>query len=196
MANEILSYYLFKVLGLRPFFIYDIFTVVEFSLFSWFFYLIVHNILIKKAIFPLIAIFCTFSLSLYIFLPENTSFSSKLVGVESVLIITMCIYYFFDQLKQSNTLLIYSSINFWVIISFLIYISGTFFLFIYADSLINDKSFIKQYIIINSGFSILKNILLGIAMLMKPQQNNNQSIFPEDRLNADWNSNTTLHNLN
>ena len=108
----------------------------------------------------------------------------------------MCIYYFFDQLKQSNTLLIYSSINFWVIISFLIYISGTFFLFIYADSLINDKSFIKQYIIINSGFSILKNILLGIAMLMKPEQNNNQSIFPEERLNADWNSNTTLHNLN
>ena len=37
---------------------------------------------------------------------------------------------------------------------------------------------------------------LGIAMLMKPDKNNNQTIFPEDRLNADWNANQSLQNLN
>ena len=108
----------------------------------------------------------------------------------------MCIYYFFDQLKDSNTLLIYSSINFWVVISFLIYLSGTFFLYIYADSMINDKAYIKQYIIINSSFTILKGILLGVAMLMKPNPKNNQTIFPEDTLNSDWSSGRSLHNLN
>ncbi|HEY8689758.1 MAG TPA: hypothetical protein VIM07_11040 [Chitinophagaceae bacterium] len=116
--------------------------------------------------------------------------------MESVLIIVMCIYYFYDQLKDSNNLLIYTSINFWIIISFLIYLSGTFFLYIYAESMINDKAFIKQYIIINSAFGILKNILLGVAMLMKPTNNNNQNIFPEDTLNADWNANQSLQNLN
>jgi len=130
-------------------------------------------------------------------LPEESSFSSIIAGVESVLIISMCIYYFFDQLKQTNTLLIYSSINFWIIIAFLIYLSGTFFLYIYAESMINNISFKRQYIIINSSFVLLKNILFSVAILMKPDKNNNQPKFPEDNtLNADWNSNRSLHNLN
>ena len=90
--------------------------------------------------------------------------------------------------------MIYSSTNFWIIISFLIYLSGTFFLNIYADSMINDKAFIKQYILINSSFNIIKNILLSVAMLMKPE-NNNQTPFPEDRLKVDWNTDS-LQNLN
>ena len=114
-------------------------------------------------------------------------------GVEAVLIISMCIYYFFDQLKRPNEILIYNSLNFWIIIAFLIYLSGTFFLNIYADSMISIKVFKKQYVIINSSFVILKAILLGIAMLMK---SNNQTIFPEDRLNSDWSTNQSLQNLN
>src|ERR1035437_3144715 len=194
--NDVVAFYLFQIANLRPFFIYDIFDVVEFCFFSWFFYLIIKNTKVKRLIVPVVILFCIFSISLYIFLPESTSFSSIIAGVESILIISMCIYYFFDQLKESNNLLIYASINFWIIISFLIYLSGTFFLYIYSDSMINNKAFIKQYIIINSSFIILKGILLGIAMLMKPDKNNNQTIFPEDRLTADWNTNQSLHNLN
>lgn len=187
---------MFQIAHLRPFFLYDIFTVVEFSLFSWFFYQIIFNRKLKKVIPLSIALFIIFSVSFYILLPENTSFSSPIAGTESVLIIAMCIYYFLDQLKQPNTLMIYSSINFWIIISFLIYLAGTFFLNIYADSMINDHAFIKQYILINSSFNILKNILLSVAMLMKPDKKINQTIFPEDRLKADWNSNQSLQNLN
>jgi hypothetical protein len=78
----------------------------------------------------------------------------------------------------------------------LIYIAGTFFLYITAANMMHDKQFIIQYTIINSSFNILKNVLLGIAMLMKPNNSTNQNIFPEDRLSTDWNSNQTLHNLN
>ena len=193
-VNDALAFYLFKVANLRPFFLYDIFTVVEFCSFSWFFFYIIYYVKIKKFIIPIVILFLLFSVSFYIILPENTSFSSIIAGVESVLIIAMCLYYFFDQLKQPNTLMIYSSINFWVIISFLIYLSGTFFLNIYADSMISSKAFEKQYVLINSSFNILKNILLSVAMLMKPEKNN-QTPFPEDRLNANWNTNS-LQNLN
>jgi len=192
-VNDLISYYLFQIAHLRPFFLYDIFDVVEFCLFSWFYYLIIYDKKFKKIIVPLAVSFFLFSISFNIFHPENTSFSSMVAGVEAVLIIAMCIYYFFDQLKQPNSLMIYSSINFWIIISFLIYLSGTFFLNIYADSMITDKAFIKQYIIINSSFNILKNVLLSVAMLMKPDKVNNQTIlFPEDRLSADWNTNQSL----
>ena len=195
-ANDLVSFYLFQVAHLLPFFLYDIFTVVEFSLFTWYFYKIINNKQFKKLIPFSILLFIIFSVSLYILLPENTSFSSPIAGTESVLIIGMCIYYFFDQLKQPNTLMIYSSINFWIIISFLIYLAGTFFLNIYADSMITDKAFIKQYILINSSFNILKNILLSVAMLMKPDKSITKTTFPEDRLDADWNANQSLHNLN
>jgi hypothetical protein len=151
---------------------------------------------LKKAI-PVVAIgFILFSIWCDLFLPESKSFSSLTAGVEAVLIISMCIYYFFDQLRQPNTLVIYSSINFWIVISFLIYLSGTFFLNIYADSLITDKAFQKQYILINSSFVILKAILLGIAMLMKPAADNSQPVPGFNGFTDDWNLNQSSKNLN
>lgn len=179
------AFYLFRIKKLQPFFIYDIFTVIEFCLFTWYFYSIIFNVRIKKSIPFITAGFLLFCISFYLFYGNNASYSSILAGVEAVLIIAMCIYYFLDQLKQPNTLMIYSSINFWIIISFLIYLSGTFFLNIYADSMISDKTFVKQYIIINSSFNILKNILLSVAMLMKPEKINKEKKFPDDMLNAD-----------
>ena len=67
-----------------------------------------------------------------------------IAGVEAILIISMCIYYFYDQLKETNTLLIYTTQNFWIIIAFLIYLSGTFFLYIYAENMIERQSLSKS----------------------------------------------------
>lgn len=51
----------------------------------------------------------------------------------------------------------------------------------------HDRAFRIQYIIINSSFNILKNILLSVAMLMKPENiKDDRTIFPEDKLKADW----------
>ena len=61
--------------------------------------------------------------------------------------------------------------------------------------MINDKAFIKQYVIINSSFIILRSILLGIAMTMRAEKTDNPSMFP-DKLDTDWNPNQSLHNLN
>ena len=197
VLNDIIAYYFFQIVKQPIFFVYDIFAVVEFCFFSWYFYLVIHNAFIKRLIPPLVIAFCLFSISLYLFIKEGSSFSSILVGIESVLIIAMCIYYFFDQLKQPNTFLIYSSIHFWIIISFLIYLSGTFFLYIYADSMMNDKEFVKQYVLINSSFIILKSILLGIAMTMSAEKTDNRSGGFPDTLDQDWNATReSLHNLN
>jgi hypothetical protein len=37
-----------------------------------------------------------------------------------------------------------------------------------AEKMLSDRNFRIQYIFINSAFNILKNILLSMAMLMKP----------------------------
>ncbi len=108
-------------------------------------------------------------------------FDSFTSGLQTILIIGLCIYYLFVQIKGSNTLFVYSTSNFWIIITFLIYLSGTFFLYIMAETMINDKVYRVQYIIINSIFNILKNLLLSIAMLMKSGQEK-----PELKKNYDW----------
>ncbi len=102
------------------------------------------------------------------------NFDSFTAGLESIIIILLCIYYLVVQIKGSNSLFVYSSSNFWIIITFLIYLSGTFFLYIMTENMAKSKSFQNQYVVINSVFNILKNILLSIAMLMKPTPTNIQ----------------------
>lgn len=195
VLNELFAYLFFVVLRIEASYLYYLFSIVEFSFFSYYFSLIIHNSTLKKLLLPITILFIIFVFIDYLLLRNKTSFNSISSGIETVLIISMCIYYFFDQLKQPNTFLIYSSINFWIIIGFLIYLAGTFFLYIYADKMLADKAFRRIYLIINSSAYILKNVLFSVAMLMKPDKNTH-SIFPEDSLNADWNSKQSLHNLN
>lgn len=108
-------------------------------------------------------------------------FDSFTSGLQTLLIIGMCIYYLFLQIKGSTNLYIYSTSNFWIIITFLIALSGTFFLYILTETMIHNQVFINQYIIINSIFNLLKNIMLSIAMLMK-----SDAAKPEFKKNYDW----------
>ena len=50
-----------------------------------------------------------------------------------------------------------------------------------TENMINNKAFFIQYIIINSAFNIIKNILLSVAMLMKATPVKN-----ELTKNKDW----------
>lgn len=143
--------------------LYDVFTIVEFFFFCSIYYFIISNVFIKGLISKVAAIFFVSSL-IDFFLVSDKSYTA---GLQSVLILVMCIYYFFEQLKKPNSFLIYDNFDFWVIISFLIYVAGTFFLYVIATNVVVDKEFKKVYVIINFSFNLLKNILLSIAMLMK-----------------------------
>jgi hypothetical protein len=183
IINEALSYYFHRVHFENIFILFDSFTVVEFSLFCLFYYYALSPGLMKKAILPIWLCFLIFA-SIHLFLVNDiNSFDSITSGVETILIILMCIYFLVVQIKGSNDLLVYSTTNFWIIITFLIYLCGTFFLYIMAENMIKDRAFQIQYVIINSAFNILKNILLSVAMLMKPSTVPNQILKNNDRDN-------------
>lgn len=151
------------------------FTLVEFSFFCLFYYYAIPRGLMKKAILPIWSLFFIFVLIDFFLINKMDSFDSITAGIESISIILLCIYYLISQLKGTNTLFIYSTSNFWIIITFLIYLSGTFFLYIMAENMTIDRSFRIQYVVINSVFNIIKNILLSVAMLMKETPSNIQS---------------------
>ena len=143
------------------------FTLIEFSFICYFFYLVFPKNLIKKTI-PVIWIsFLLFGLVDFLFINKSQKFDSIAIGIESIIIIVLCVSYLFSQIKGVNNLLIYSTFNFWTSVTFLIYFSGTFFLYIMTENSRKDIEFQKLYFIINISFNVLKNILLSVAMIMK-----------------------------
>ncbi len=172
------SFYLQAHRSQSTFKLFALFTVVEYSFFCYFFYLVISKGTIKK-IAPFIWLaFVLFAFIDFFFLNKANSFDSFASGIESIIVLLFCIFYLYLQIKHTNDLLLYSTFNFWVIITFLIYFSGTFFLYIMAENMISNVVFHKLYFIINISCNILKNILLCIAMCMKINDININKLTP------------------
>ena len=181
VINEALGFYLQEIHFEYIFIVFALFTVVEFSFFCLFYHYVMSPGWMKKAVFPIWGLFFVFACIDFFLVNKMNSFDSITIGVDSILIILLCIYYLVVQIKGTNNLFVYSTSNFWIIITFLIYLSGTFFLYIMAETMIQSKAFRIQYIIINTLFNIIKNILLSVAMLMKTTPVNNQLQKNKDR---------------
>lgn len=167
IINEFTNFYLQSIHSSFVISLFSIFTVVEYSFFCYFLIFALPKDLFKKLVFFTWAGFLLFALIDYLFLSHSQEFDSFTSGIESIIVISFCVYYLFSQIRLSNNLLIYSTFNFWVVITFLIYFSGTFFLYLMTESMRENVAFQKQYFIINISFNILKNILLCVAMTMK-----------------------------
>lgn len=193
ILNDSISWYLFEIARIKAYIVYDLLAIVEMAVVFTFLNHIIANKTVIKYLSHIFVLFLIYCLVDFFIRRMNKSFNSAIAGVEAILIIISCLYYFFNQLREPNTLLIYNTKNFWIVIAFLIYFSGTFFLYIYAESTLSNKlskkDFRDFYIIINSSFIIMKNILLSIALSIKPEKPQ-ESLFPDENnmsLNNEFN---------
>jgi hypothetical protein len=182
IANEALSYYLQKIRS--EYFLYFLYsvTVIEYSFFCYFIYIILPENFIKRLIPFLWAFFIIFTIIDYFLYNTGKEFDSFSIGIEAITVIVLCAYYLFSQVKGSNSLLIYSTFDFWVTITFLFYVSGTFFLYLFFDRMVKNPEFHKIYFIINISFNIMKNVLLCVAMTMRSEKSLNYRSNRQDGL--------------
>ena len=173
--NEGLSFYFQSETSPITLSLFALFTIIEYSLFCYFIYLILPEHSIKKWIKWIWLIFILFALVDF-YQNNMQGFDSFASGIESIITISLCIYYLYLQIKNANDLLLYSTFNFWVIIAFLIYFAGTFFLYIMTENMFANVAFQKLYFIINIAFNILKNLLLSVAMTMKINKTSDPAI--------------------
>ncbi|MEO6813587.1 MAG: hypothetical protein ABI172_06620 [Ginsengibacter sp.] len=166
------------------FFIYA-FTIIEYSFFCYFIYLVLTKKTIKRAVLYIWFCFILFAFIDLFYVNEGHGFDSFTSGIESIIIILMCGYYLVSQIRGSNSLLIYSAFDFWIVITFLIYFSGTFFLYLMTDKMMQNSDFRRLYFIINISFNILKNILLSIAMTMRLNESINQKFKTLPKIDDD-----------
>lgn len=169
VINEGLSFYLQSINSENFVYLLYTFTIVEYSFFCYFIYIILPKTFIKKIVPFLWISFVLLSLIDIIYISKERDFNSFATGIESIIILLLCSYYLFSQIRSSNSLVIYSTFNFWVVIAFLIFFSGTFFVYLLTNKMSRDPSFQTLYFIINISFNILKNILLCVAMTMRLQ---------------------------
>lgn len=166
--NEFLNLYLQQTKSPLLLYSFPIFTIIEFSFICYYFHLLFKDKKNTKNIIKVFWIgFTSYAILNIILIKESGPMDSIAVGMESIIILMFSSYYLFTKVKRTSNLSIYKNFHFWIVITFLIYFSGTFFLNIMADAMWENENYQMLYFIINIAFNILKNVLLAVAMTMK-----------------------------
>lgn len=165
--------YAFARTSINTLYFYGAFTIIEYSLFSFFLYLSFKNRVFKVILIVASLIFYLVALSTF-FIKNKEDFDSLSASAEAVLIIVYSIFYLYEQVNDPSVFLVYNTKKFWIVLAFLIYFSSTLFLFIYATAMTNQEH--KSYWNINNFFDELKNILFSIGFIMKPDKKSRYTV--------------------
>lgn len=142
---------------------FNIYSLIETLGVLAFYYHVLVNKSVKKILLILIA--ALFSFWIYQFVIRGESvFFIHFVLLETIAILFFSIHYYYQQLAKVSSAFIYLVPQFWVVTAYFVYIAGTFFLILYLPSLTEQER--SKYLIVSYIFTIIRTILLTIAMLM------------------------------
>lgn len=149
---------------------FRIFTIIEHALLSKYIYVHLKSIRLKK-ICKILSFLFFLTSAVDFFLPHQDTFDSIPAGLSALLIILFSTFYLFDQLQNPKSIIYYNA-SFWMISSFILYFSGTFFIFIFYNYY-KSAEYVSFYTIINSFFSLLRNILILVGVSTTVQKKKN-----------------------
>ena len=106
------------------FYIYSIFSIIEYTLYALFLFLS-----LKQKNFKIIVqigslLFYVLAISNIFQNRKTDSFDSPSASLESILLIVYSIFFLFEQIKDPSIFYVYYLKKFWIIIAFLIYFSS------------------------------------------------------------------------
>lgn len=154
---------------------YFFYTILEYFSFATLFLFSIPENRFKKIYYIVSASFTIFLIIIYSFF-KIARLDSIPIGIESIVLMSFVIYFFYYQLKNVTTKSIYEFSSFWIVLGIMIYIGFTFFFNILANSL-SPQFFFKYYYYTYLG-DILKNVLFSLAIFFasKNKQLNISSI--------------------
>ena len=158
----------FKFFLKNPFYqllVNRIFLVVEFT-FLCIFFKIILTYKYKTAI-SIVAILFFLLFSFYdYYVSKLGEFSFIPLVIECLFFVSVIVYFFYEKIQYNISSPIYYSFSFWISLAFLIYFSGNFFLFLFSKSMYKNPEFRIEFTIIYSSVTLIKNVLLCIAILV------------------------------
>ena len=141
--------------------IFASFNIVQFTLFSLFFYFSFQDKKFKYITIAGAVVFYIVAIRNF----TNTTFDSFSVSLASIFFIPYCILSLYEQIKDPSIMFVYNNKKFWIVIAFFLYFSATLFLDVNFSNLSPEQR--SNYWFINNFFEILKNILFCVAFIMK-----------------------------
>jgi hypothetical protein len=159
------------------------FIYIEFVSLGLFYY---NNIVIgfKKQILVFSSIAFFFYSFYDYFVSKSNKFSYYPLVIECFFFLIVIIYFFYEKMRYSVATPVYQSPSFWISVAFLIYFSGNFFQFLYSDPKYATPQFIDLLNIVYDIVTIIKDILLCIAVIVNNQQKK-QVIMPNMPIGID-----------
>jgi hypothetical protein len=151
-------------------FIYPFFTVCEFTFFAFFLHAQLKSKRVKTLIFLATILFILFAFA-EVFIIRLSGLDSVLIGVESIIIIVFSFYYLYEQMNDVSEQFIYNKYHFWITVGLMIYLGGSFFIYLFANQV--DKQVLQQWWVITVFLYMVKNIfyLIGISIYIKQNRN-------------------------
>ncbi len=145
------------------------FSVLEFILLSFIYIFIFKSDKSKQFIVLSICLYIIYWL--YNFhISKFDEFDFIPLVVECLFFTLLIVYYFYDIMQHNFTSPLYQLPSFWISVALLVYFSGNFFLFLYSKSMMGTPDFDKQYTLFISPITIIKNVLLSIAIIVNKTQ--------------------------
>gem|GEM_PF-930514 len=121
----------------------------------------------KKGLLVVASIFfVAYSFYDYLVATNPLDFSYRPLVLECLFFVLLIIYFFYEKLQYNVDAPIMHTPEFWVSVAFLLYFSGNFFLFLFSTSMLKNPEFRNQYVIIYGTVTIIKDILLTVAVVV------------------------------
>ena len=144
-------------------YIWSTFTFVEYLTFTFVIWNTLKSRLVKRIIIYTSATFIVFT-TIYNIATNFRSIDSIPIGVETILILLFSFYYLYEQMNDTVSLFIYSKYQFWIIIGIMIYLAGSFFIFILGNVIATDL--LIQYWFVTNVFYAIMIILFAISFFV------------------------------
>jgi hypothetical protein len=151
------------------YYLYGLFTLIEYCVFTFFIITNVRTKKFQKLVIYISAAFILFNIYHTIF-SNHRGLDSIPIGIETILIFVYCFYYLYTQMNIVQDTFIYNKYQFWIIVGFMVYLGGSFFIYIFFNIL--DRKIVLEYWFLTYVFYIIKNILfaIGISLCGKEKQ--------------------------
>ena len=154
---------LIEIFGdLKPFWV--LYTGVETLTFISFLYVQLKNNAVKAAARLTSIAFILFIILYAILAHEKKKIDSIPIGIESIIIIILSYYFLYEKMNDTTTLYIYSTFPFWVVVGMVLYLSGSFFIYLFAGFL--SKEEVDKFWFVTNIFSIIKTIFFTVAIIL------------------------------
>jgi hypothetical protein len=141
--------------------LYAVFTVLEYLLFASLLYTLVHSEKIRVAI-KIASIGFLIFISIYYLSVQLKSLDSIPIGIETVLVLGYSFLFLYEEMELESQILIYNRFSFWIVSGIMIYLGGSFFIYVFANQV--DNATKHTFWAFQNVFSIIKNILFSLSI--------------------------------